>query len=67
MEFGTRGRVYVSITDKLLPNPFLKVPNRDLTATSGTVLTLINPAYMNRQINEMAAKKTGCLRAYHKP
>jgi hypothetical protein len=53
------GGVYVPITDKLLPNPFLKVPNRDLTTTSGMVLTLINPAYMNRQVNEMAAKKQG--------
>ena len=53
------GGVYVPVTDKVLPNPFLSVPNRDLTTTSGLILTLINPAYMNRQVNEMAAKLQG--------
>ena len=53
------GGVYVPVTDEVLPNPFLSVPNRDLTTTSGLTLTLINPAYMNRQVNEMAAKLQG--------
>ena len=53
------GGVYVPVTNKVLPNPFLSVPNRDLTTTSGLTLTLINPAYMNRQVNEMAAKLQG--------
>ncbi|MDD2853590.1 MAG: PAS domain S-box protein [Desulfuromonadaceae bacterium] len=47
------GGVYVPVTDKTPPNPWLKVPERDLTTPSGRRLTLINPAYMTRQIFEL--------------
>ena len=43
------GGVYVPITEKTPPNPYLKVPNRDITSTSGMELTLMNPAYALRQ------------------
>jgi len=37
----------------LEPNPWLKHPKRDVTTNNGDMLTLINPAWMTRQINEM--------------
>jgi diguanylate cyclase (GGDEF)-like protein len=51
------GGVYVPITADIQPNPFLDVPNRDITTTSDQKFTLINPAYMTRLISELAAKK----------
>ena len=41
------------------PNPYLKVPNRDITTSHGLSLTLVNPAYMTRQVNEMAMQMSG--------
>ena len=35
-------------------NPHLKLPNRDITTSGGLSLTLVNPAYMTRQVNELA-------------
>lgn len=49
--------VYVFVTDQSQPNPYLaKDPARDLTTTGGRLLTKINPAYMTRQLSELAAK-----------
>jgi len=50
------GGVYVPITADTQPNPYLNVPQRDVTATDGLELTLINPAYMMRQVNELEEK-----------
>ena len=47
------GGVYVPITDLIQPNPYLEVPNRDVTTTGGQELTLINPAFMTRLISEI--------------
>lgn len=49
------GGVYVPITEDTQPNPYLKVPQRDVTTTAGVQLTLINPAYMTRQVHELQA------------
>ncbi len=46
------GGVYVEINDRVKPNPYLEVPNREIYA-DGKVYTLINPAYMNRQVYEL--------------
>lgn len=48
--------VYVPISEKIQPNPYLDVPDRDLRTTNGTTLTRINPAYMTRLIAELAEK-----------
>ncbi|MCB1919305.1 MAG: EAL domain-containing protein [Candidatus Competibacteraceae bacterium] len=48
------GGVYVPITEHTPPNPYLQVPERDFAAPSGKTLTLINPAYMTRQVHELA-------------
>ncbi len=56
---ANHGGVYVTVSDTNPPNPYLKVVNRDITATKGLKLTLINPAYMARQVNEMSEGAEG--------
>jgi chemotaxis family two-component system sensor kinase Cph1 len=47
------GGVYVPIDQRTPPSPYLShIPERDITTTSGKTLTLMNPAYMLRQIHE---------------
>jgi len=53
---ASHGGVYVPITSKTPPNEYLPSQGRDLTADNGLKLTKINPAYMTRQIAEMAQK-----------
>lgn len=48
------GGVYVFVNDYTPPNPYLKVPNRDIYTTDSMMLTLVNPSYMTRQIGELA-------------
>jgi len=50
----SHGGVYVPLTDKTQPNPYLKTADRDIQSLSGKKLTLINPAFMTRQVNELA-------------
>lgn len=52
--WGTRhGGVYVKPDQRTPPNPFLThVDKRDVVTTDGQALTLMNPAYMMRQITE---------------
>ena len=47
---ATHGGVYVPPTEHTSPNPYLKVPDRDVATTTGKTLTLMNPAYMLRQM-----------------
>jgi PAS domain S-box-containing protein len=55
-----QGGVYVPPTDKTPPNPFLAHhPERDVTTTSGKKLTLVNPAYMTRQVHELGVGQYG--------
>lgn len=48
------GGVYVVASAKAPPNPFLVHEARDLDTRQGLKLTMINPAYMARQISEFA-------------
>lgn len=50
------GGVYVPRTPATPPNPYLTTPERDVTTISGKQLTLVNPAYMNRQLLEFQKK-----------
>lgn len=50
------GGVYVPVGPHSLPNPYLEVPKRDISCTSGRLLTLINPAYMTRQVHRLEAR-----------
>src|SRR4030042_1861227 len=50
---ASHGGVYVPVSDQVPPNPFLShVPERDIQTPTGKSLTLMNPAYMIRQIME---------------
>lgn len=51
------GPVYLPISESTPPNPHLNVPNRDVTTTTGLQLTMVNPAYMTRQLSELAKKE----------
>ncbi len=52
--------VYVPVTEETQPNPYLShIPDRDIRMPSGKLLTLMNPAYMTRQVHELAEKKLG--------
>jgi hypothetical protein len=51
------GGVYVAITEKTPPNPYLKDADRDIVTKEGRRLTKLNPAYMTRQIAEIAEKR----------
>ena len=53
------GGIYVPVTETLKPNPFLDIPNRDVTTTGGLKLTLVNPAYMTRLISELLKQGEG--------
>ena len=46
------GGLYARISEDVRPNPYLKVPKREVTTSDGDRLTLINPAMMARMINE---------------
>ena len=55
---ASHGGVYVPVTDVTQPNPYLAhIPERDVTTPSGKLLTLMNPAYMTRQVYELASEK----------
>ncbi len=56
-----RGGVYVPVTEDTKPNPYLDLPERDIQLPSGRQMTLINPAYMTRQIFELQAEQDGIL------
>lgn len=54
------GGVYVPVSSETPPNPYLaKVPERDITTPSGKNLTLMNGAYMARQVQELGERKYG--------
>ncbi|MEI6207604.1 MAG: PAS domain S-box protein [Desulfuromonadales bacterium] len=52
------GDVYVPETAVTPANPYLAhIPERDITTPSGRRLTLVNPAYLSRQIFELARER----------
>lgn len=54
------GGVYAPVTEQTPPNSYLThLPERDIVASDGRRLTLINPAYMMRQVNELTAGERG--------
>ncbi|MGE5258835.1 MAG: DUF3365 domain-containing protein [Hyphomicrobiales bacterium] len=57
---ASHGGVYVPVSEKTQPNPFLShLPERDVQTPGGQSLTLMNPAYMIRQIMEHYAELYG--------
>lgn len=56
------GGVYVPVTRDTPPNPYLAdIPERDIITPSGRQLTLVNPAYMTRQVLELARERNTIL------
>ena len=56
----SHGGVYVPTDDHTSPSPYLShIPERDIETPSGIKLTLMNPAYMIRQMNEEFADLYG--------
>ncbi len=53
------GGVYVPITDETKPNPHLKTQGREIVVNDTLTFTKINPAFMTRQISEIASLKQG--------
>ncbi|BAE52493.1 Signal transduction histidine kinase [Paramagnetospirillum magneticum AMB-1] len=56
---ASHGGVYVPPTDRTPPNSFLQVPHRDVETKDGQRLTLVNPAYMMRQLMEQGYVANG--------
>lgn len=54
---ANHGGVYVPITEDTQPNPYLEVADRDVITVDSVKLTKINPAYMTRQIGEIAKER----------
>ena len=55
------GGVYTHVTPNNQPNPYLHASERDITSPSGQKLTMINPAYMTRQVHELGTQAYGIL------
>ena len=55
---SNHGGVYVRSGDRLAPNPYLNVPDRDVVTTDGVRLTLVNPAYLTRELGELGAARS---------
>jgi diguanylate cyclase (GGDEF)-like protein/PAS domain S-box-containing protein len=53
------GGVYAKLTAETPGNPYLDVPNRDVETRDGMRLTLLNPAYMTRQVTATVRELTG--------
>ncbi|MBI2277834.1 MAG: diguanylate cyclase [Dechloromonas sp.] len=53
------GGVYAKLTEETPANPYLDVPNRDVETRDGMRLTLLNPAYMTRQVTATVRELTG--------
>lgn len=54
---ASHGGVYAPVTPDTQPNPYLDVPNRDIALDDGRTLTLINPAFMTRQLSMITSKQ----------
>lgn len=57
---ASHGGIYVPVTDDTPPNPYLSdIKERDIETPSGRSLTLVNPAYMVRQVFELYNEQNG--------
>jgi signal transduction histidine kinase len=57
---ASHGGVYAPVDEMTRPNPYLTgVREREIFTPSRRQLTLINPAYMTRQVYELASKESG--------
>ncbi len=54
---ANHGGVYVKVSEACPPNEYLDVEERDIVTPKGKRLTLVNPAYMVRQIHELGNRE----------
>ena len=55
------GGVYVPLSKTTPSNPYLDIPDRDVVTRGGVALTKLNPAYMTREIADVAKDASGIL------
>ncbi len=53
------GPIYAPVGKGISPNPYLAMPGRDVTTTTGEKLTQVNPAYMTRLVFDLAGREYG--------
>ena len=51
--------IYVPITETTQPNPYLNTLLREITIDENLTLTKVNPAFMTRQLSEIASERDG--------
>ncbi|MCK5681653.1 DUF3365 domain-containing protein [bacterium] len=57
---ASHGGLYVPVDKETPPNPYLShIATRDINSPDGTKLTLMNPAYAVRQLNELFTENYG--------
>ncbi len=56
---ASHGGVYVPVSENTRPNPYLNAPEREIVDENGRELTLINPAYMTRQLSNLTLRASG--------
>ncbi len=56
---AAQGGVYAQQSELTPPNPYLSVAERDISTPLGKQLTMVNPAYMTRQVHEMGQNDNG--------
>jgi PAS domain S-box-containing protein len=57
----SHGGVYVPPTEHTPPNPYLNLPDRDVVTSKGKALTLMNPAYILRELQTDFADEYGIM------
>jgi PAS domain S-box-containing protein len=55
----SHGGVYVPPTERTPPNPYMSAPNQNVVTDAGKALTLMNPAYMLRQMQNEFSQEYG--------
>ena len=55
------GGVYGEISQNNQPNPYLVADEKNITTPGGKKLTMINPAYMTRQVHEIALQDSNII------
>ena len=53
------GSVYVPVTEDTQPNPYLDEYLRDIKVNDELTVTKVNPAFMTRQLSEIATRQNG--------
>ena len=56
---AVHGGVYVPVSEDTKPNPYLNDPFREIDGPDGKQYTKVNPAFMTRQISEIAEDRHG--------